>query len=239
MIYSRIDARVCIARIYDRFPVKSTAWEDACIRFVYSATRQLAIPSVYPIISATLTTVDNVAALPDGLESIYCVSVNGSRIESIDAGNFKAAADVANVIEHNAQGVSYGLNNNGEIMFVGTAKFIDEADKKIYYYASNSDGERSVTDTMYIPNNEELLEYLDWYILLRIMQKGTKIEGYGFSVNEYTNPAIQVKIAAKSARNSLSKLDRDAMYRVMVQKTSMLNSMDRYFITDYIDTRSE
>ena len=77
-----------------------------------------------------------------------------------------------------------------------------------------------------VPENEYVLDAIDWYILKRIIERGHKVPGYSLEArSEFTNPAIAWEQKRKLARNKITVMDEDEREKI--------SRIIRTFLLDY------
>lgn len=203
MIYSLISSKVCIGRTIERFNIDYAGLIPRVPNYIYSALREISrFPSAY----RTVFDIDMIAykgELPTDMSELLAVLYEGYRLPRVNYINENVAAD----IEANCHPTAYyQLDGNGNISTSFETGTISVIYKKLpIEYDTNSR-----LWFPQIPDVEDLLIALDWYILKRLLERGHDVVGYSLNNNnEYTNPALAWDKYKKVAYSSLNPIDFD------------------------------
>jgi len=128
----------------------------------------------------------------------------------------------------------YEVDNNGYI--ITSFESCDSGDLK--FYIKKLPSELDTTTNLYfplIPDDEDLITALEWYILKRLLERGHKVNNYSLSVNnEHLNPALAWDIWRKKAISSISSIDPDEREQISkVTRTFIQNA--NYYDTDALN----
>ncbi len=208
MTYKQINSKILIGTMFDRFNVDYTGFISRVPNMIHAAMRELNIySSLLNAISPDETVVvDYKCAIPDDCKILVGVSYLGYRLPRTDKLNQFIAEEMPKLVheEH-----SYQPDNNGYI--ITTFETSEEGELKFYYKTLPLELD-TVTNLYFplIPDNQDLITALEYYILKRLLERGHKIREFSLSTpNEYLNPAIAWERWSKIAKNSVLSLDAD------------------------------
>ena len=197
MIANIISSKVLIARVFDRFNIDYLGFVMRVPNWIYYAMKELdvQVPLQPKIIEAEV--VDYKVEIPKETHKLNAVSYEGRRLNCINTINQKTNDNMASLV-HSTE--SYEL---------APGYIITTFEKGIVkFYIDSIPIEYDTTSRIYfplIPENEELLIALEWYIILRLLQRGHAVGEYSLKVNnEYLNPAMAWEISKKKARNNVT-----------------------------------
>lgn len=235
MIYNYISSKVCVARVIDKFNIKSGGWVNRVPEYVNSFMR--ALGSYYATIDTKEdgTVEEYKCFLPCDLHNLTVIIYEGYRLPRTDVVNQKYADDVATQV-HSSESCELVPAGRGYIITT-----FEEGTVTFYYRKLPVEKERILN--LYfplIPDVEELFIALDWYIFERILQRGYIHPIYKIGA---ANPKLCVtsilygdngtKGAKQVARNSLISMDlesREQMSEVINTFIQDYNYLDRGLI---------
>lgn len=219
--------------MFDRFNVDYSGFIHRIPKWVFSAIRELDI-----FVSLVNETVDGEVAdykcaIPDNTKVLMGISYLGSRLPRTEEINMKTN-DESSKLAYDYH--SYTLDNNGYI--ITTFEECDLGELKFYIKKVNTELD---TDTnIYfplIPDNEDLITALEWYILKRLLERGHKIREFSLSANnEYLNPAIAWDKWKHIARNSVARIDADTREELSRLQCTLLTNKYYYSTEQFNNT---
>jgi len=224
MAYTKINSKVCVARIYDRFHVTYSDWVSRTPNWINSAIANIgAYPQLDRADPVVITIVDYKAAIPTDAKLLEAVIYNGVRIPRVDRIN---TGNTTNLENTSGLIYSYQLDNNGYIYTTFT-------DEDITLYYRELPVSLDATTGMYfpiIPDNEHLLEAIDFYLITRIVQRGHKVEGYTLNgATRLTNPALAWEHYRKIARSKIQPLDDEELHQISNLMGTFLINTNKYY----------
>lgn len=223
MIYKKINSKIIIARLFDSYNLDYSAFISRVPNWVFRAMRELSISNGLNPKIVKGTVEDYKCAIPDNAYELVAISYNGLRLPRLNKINENVNTDMEFLIHPKCK---YQLDNNGNI--ITTFK---EGDIKFYIKSIPSELD-TVTNLRFplIPDNEELINAIEWYILLRLVYRGHKILNLSLNNNnEFTNPALAWEKYKKRARNSIATLDEDDKKIITDLNTSFIKDYDNYY----------
>lgn len=85
-----------------------------------------------------------------------------------------------------------------------------------------------------VPDDENMLEALKWWIMLKILQKGTKHPTFNLRDNNmYINPGLAFEYYAKKARNSMGQMTSDQREELSTMLRTFLNNANKHYTINY------
>lgn len=220
MITTYLNGKTCIGRVYDRFPVNHHGWEVRAAYWISQGLKKMNIPLTLEPTTTHETLVEYKCKIPEKTAYIRGISWNGYRISRLGTRiNADAVQDLPILYDSTYW---YNIDVNGYLI-----SNLEEGEITIYTYKYIEDFDAE-TNAYYprVPDNEEVLEALDWYILLRMIQKGHEVKGFSLTANnEYINPGIAFDKAIKRARNSANSMDGETR--------EIISRLNRSLILDY------
>jgi len=220
MVTTYLNGKTCIGRVYDRFPVNHHGWEVRAAYWISQGLKKMDIPLILEPVTVAATLVEFKTRIPDKTAYIRGVSWNSYRIPRLGSRiNADPTLDLSNLGDSEYW---YNIDTNGYIV-----SNLEDEDITLYIYKYIDDFDAE-TNAYYprVPDNEEVLEALDWYILLRMIQRGHEVKGFSLTNNnEYTNPGIAFDQAMKRARNSVNAWDSE--------NRELISRLNRSFVLDY------
>lgn len=217
-----INSKICIARAYDAFNIDYNEWESRAPFWIASALREVNVPKILTFETVDAEVEEYKCDFPDNAQHIRGVSYLGYRLPRISRVNEASYSDMPDLYHDIAK---YDIHPSGYLYFT-----IEEGDVKIYItkIASEDDKETGLCYPL-VPDNEALLKAIDYYILLRIIQRGHNVPGYSLrDANPYTNPAQLWDRQMKKARNSLGAMSKEEREKVSKLQRSFLINSDRW-----------
>lgn len=222
-----ISSKVCIARAYDAFGIDYQEWEGRAPFWIGSAMREIKMPQMLFNTTEDATVEEYKCDLPANTQYIRGVSYDGYRIPRISRVNEATYSDMP---ERYHDAMKYDIDPRGYLFFT-----FEEADIQIHIakFLTDDDKETGLCYPM-VPDNEEVLKALDYYILLRIVQRGHNVPGYSLrDQNRYTNPAQLWASQIGKARNSLGAPTADQREMMSKLTRSLLINSDWYTDVDF------
>ncbi len=217
MIYNQISSDVCIARVFDRFNIEYSGFIARVPNWIFQAMGELDIYQAYTDYKVLSDITSFKAPIPPQTKEIMAVEYEGLRLRRIDAIN---NVEGNQTLLYHPKG-TYQISNGyiitsfeeGEVIFYIKAFPVVLNTNLNLYFPS-------------IPNDENVLTALDWYIFKRLLERGHEVYNYSLKENnEFTNPALAWEKWKKIARNSVIHIDSD--------ERAAISSMIRTFIQNY------
>lgn len=206
MIYKQISSKVVIGRVFEEFNIDYSGFVPRVPNWIHSAMRKLNLFVSLLNVTAESAVADYKVAVPSDCKLLLGCSYLGKRLPRTDKINQYVTDDMDSLVHDE---YSYQLDNNGYV--ITTFEECDADEFKFYY--KKLPVELDTTTNLYfplIPDDEELIEALSWYVVMRIMRRGHKVPGYSLKDNNvYTNPAMAWERHQKIAINSVTALDAD------------------------------
>jgi hypothetical protein len=209
--------------MFERFNIDYSGFISRVPNWIHAAMRDLSIYSALLNKTSPDTTVVDAykCAIPNDCKLLIGVSYLGLRLPRTDKLNQYVSDDMEMLIhsEH-----SYQPDNNGYI--ITTFETSEEGELKFYY--KTLPVELDATTSLYfplIPDDQNLIEALEWYILKRLLERGHKVREFSLTANnEYLNPAMAWDKHKLRARNSVLAMDLD--------ERNEISNMIRTFLYD-------
>jgi hypothetical protein len=215
MIYTYISSKICIARVFDKFNINYSGFINRVPNWIYEAMSKLDIPMSLHKTVITGSVVDFKCPIPPQTKNLKAVVYDNQILPVINDTSINNNIDL---FTHSSE--KYELSNGyivttfetGEVLFhIESLPVEFDTHNRIYFPL--------------IPNNEELLEALDNYILLRLLQRGHKVYNYSLSDNNpFTNPGIAWIQAIPIVRNNIAKLNGDERYDISMLVRSFIDN---------------
>lgn len=212
MIYTIVNSKVAIARTIARFSIPSTDWMPLTPLWVSDCLSDIGVYSETGITRVEVTVANNKFTLPCSMKLLKYVMYQKQRLPRINQVPGVNPDDAAD------NNINVHVSHNYELSKTGYCYTTFESGT-VYVYHSSLDTELdSETNLQYplIPDDDMLMDAMNWYILRRILEKGYKVPGYSLATSSfYVNPAMQYdgipgKAGAKAkAINSLIDSDED------------------------------
>lgn len=218
MIYRDISSRVLVARLGLNYTITGTDdWIPLVPSWIKKAMSIIKMPLAYKLQEPyDMPIVNRLGQLPCNLELVKYILKDNKALKYI--------ADGMTVIPENVDSVSdiyyYEYTRSGHIMCNFRSGTV-----QVYYTALDVEYDNKTgLQFPYIPYNELLLEALEQYVLLRILQKGGAVMGFNLKENnEFTNPGLAWKGSLDAIRIGLS----DDYTEVMRQLDDMTTAFIR------------
>ena len=221
MVYTYISSKVCIARVFDKYNIDYSGFIPRVPNWIYSAIASLEIPLILHNKTLEVEVLDYKALIPAETKIINAVSYEGKRLYRIGGVNEKDSEQMGLLIHPYEK---YELSNGYIITTFeeGTVKF----------YIQTLPVEFDTNLNIYfpiIPNNETLLEALDNFILMRVLQRGHVLNPYSLRDNNpFTNPALAWEQSKMAVKNSLTSLDNDARHEISMMLRTFIDNYSYY-----------
>ena len=223
MIYKKINSKVVISRILDTYNLDAESFVSRVPNWIYNAMRSMRIrANLIPAVVVSYVN-DYKCPIPDNTIELEAVTYNGFRLPRIDRINEQTNDDMGELYHPT---LKYQLDNNGYIITTFT-------NDKIRFYIRTFPTELDdVSRLMFplIPDNEDLLTALEWFILKQLLYRRYNLIGLSLRDNNpFTNPAIAWEKHKKIARNSLASLDDDEREQISIMIRSLITNYNRYY----------
>ena len=227
MIYDNISSREVIRRVYINFNIKTTDWESLTFDWINEA---IGLVRAYPMLvdcHQDLTLVSFRAKLPCDLKVLRGVTIDGVRQTVPKVARVYAQDSV--VLNGDGEQAIYELSKTGYIISSNETGTI-----RIHYKAfpTEFDDELNMEIPM-IVDNEKLLQFLEWYVLARILMRGYNHPVFKIGAqNPELDPMKQWKYWARRVPNSLNELSREErqlqseVWRTMITNPRVLAVTD-------------
>ncbi len=199
-----VSSKQVIARLLDGFKVDTSDWIIRSALWIQDAMFDMQLVKTFSVVRIPVTISGYKALIPPGLRSIEAVEINQKRLYRLDQINITTA---------NIQDIKIGVDTY-EVTTTGHLLFgVEEGEAFIYARSMPlepaSEGNTVVLYPM-IPNNFLLFEALEFYILLKLLQKGLKHPVFSLdSQNPVTNVYSRWKEARRRAQNNVTALSFD------------------------------
>jgi len=203
MTYKQISSKVCIGRVFDRFNIDYQGFIPRVPNWIHSAMNEMKVYTSMVAVTKDLEVIDYKCAIPDETKILDAVMYEGWRLPRIDVIN-ESDADIMEETWHPY--AKYQLDNNGYIITTFEAGDIRMFIRRLPVTFD------TVTNLWFpdIPENEDLLNALDWFILKRLLERGHKVNNYTLNTNNVSmNPELQWEKHRFIATNSLAAFDSD------------------------------
>ncbi len=215
MVYKQINSKIVIGTVFERFNIDYSGFVSRVPNWIHSAMRQMEIHT--SLISKTVDgeVVDYKCAIPSDCKILMGVSYLSKRLERTDKINQKVTDDMDSLVSSRN---TYELDNNGYI--ITTFETCDSGQLK--FYIKTLPLELDTTTNLYfplIPDNQDLLTALEWYVLQRLLERGHKVRDFRLNV-----VTAEFERWARIARNSVGKMDMD--------ERNEISNMMRTFLYD-------
>lgn len=260
MIYNKISGEVCVARVIDRYNIKTNDWITRSNEWIASCINKLRIITSFQSDFCDITVTNYRFKLPCDLTVLDAITYNGYRItlsNNVDNINHDVVSNPSGsyisrplnntipvddgiqfteTIENYTvlpihSIIKYTPNNNGWVDISN----LETGDIVLYY--KHLPIEYSKEYKVYfplVPDVEDVLELIDLYILIRILARGYKHEVYALqSGQHYLNPKLlfdKQMPIAKSAAKSFSGDQRRNITTLLTTFLQNTNSNTNYTI---------
>jgi hypothetical protein len=226
MVYNNISSKVCIARGFDRFNIDYSGFVGRVPSWIFSAMYELDLYLALKNETVTGTVVDYKCAIPPQTKILEGVGYEGFRLYRLGGINEQNSTNMANLMSLNykyelADGYIITTFETGTVTFYIKSLPVElDSNLKLYFPL--------------VPNDENVLNALDWYILKRLLERNHSIVPYSLKENnEFTNPAIAWEKAKKIARNSIITIDNDERHHMSMMIRSFIQDYDYYNSTGF------
>ena len=255
MIYNTVSGETCIARVLDRFNIKTNDWIPRSNEWIAAGLRKLELYTSLVPKHENIEFNNYRFKLPCDLQILDGITYNGYRLNinsNIDSFNH------SKIINQNSSYTSVAINNtipaDDGIQYVPQIEtYISLPVHNLIEYTPNNHGwvdlsniEMGTVCLYYralpvvysdiyktwfpsIPDNEYVLEALDWYILTFILSRGYKHETYSLtSAQQILNPDIRFNEAKKVAKRSARSISSDVRRNITAHLTTFLQNPNTY-----------
>lgn len=216
MIYNTISSKVCIARVFDRFNINYSGFIPRVASWIIQCMKELDIIQSLQNIRIDDTVVDYKCLLP--LQTIELLAVEYEDLQLRDIGAYSPVVSMFNRMHPTetyelTSGYIITSFEEGDISFyVKTLPIEFDNELKLYFPT--------------IPDNEDVLIALDWYIIKRLIERGHVIKPFDLTVNnEFINPGLAYEKQKRIARNSMAHISHTDREEISV--------LLKTFILDY------
>lgn len=227
MIYKVISSKVCISRVIENFNIDYSGFIPRVPTYVTDAMKEMRIIQNMTIEKASVTITNYKGELPTDMYQIAGVAYFGFRIPRVDRLNETIVDNMPTLIHPEYK---YQLDKAGNII-----PTFEEGELDVYYYKLPV--EFDTTTRLWFPNipdDIEVLNALDWYILMKIMRRGHNVPGYSFSDNNpFTNPAIAWEKGKQKAINSVGRLDNEDRKQLSDIMLNFIQDKNSYYVQDF------
>lgn len=225
MIYTQINSKLVVASLFDRFNIDYSGFIPRVPNWIHAAIRELDIyvSLIDDVVDGTVSNYK--CAIPSEAKALIAVSYLGVRLPRTDTLNMK---DNSTMDELSHDYHSYELTGDGYI--VTTFEECEEGELRFYIkkLATVLDSNLNIYFPL-IPDNQDLITALEWYILKRLLERGHRFEQFSLTANnEFTNPALAWEKWKRIARISVSRIDADEREQLSRMKCTLLTNKYYY-----------
>jgi hypothetical protein len=251
MIYTTISGETCIARVLDRYNIKTNDWIPRCNDWIVSALRKMRLYSSYEICYTELPFENYRFKLPCELLILDAVVYDGHRLNvnnSIGAFNHDKLMTSEGSITLRAINTTVPVDDGIQYVPIDEEYLTLPFSNTIEYTPNHhgwihlSNVESGLVTIYYrrlpveysedykiwfpkIPDKEEVLECIDWYVLTKILSRGYKHEVYSLtSAQQMLNPDIRFNETLKSARSAAKAISSDTRRLITSYLTTFLHN---------------
>lgn len=228
MNYKNINSKVVLGYIDNDYSIDSTDWINRSPLWIHSCMADLGcFPMLKQIYSENVTVANYMAKIPCDLKLLDAVIYNNYRLPLMGKSVGRHTALVP-YTDHPEQ--AYELRGDSYIITTfedGTVNFVYRA------IPVEQDPDSGVWFPL-IPDKYEVIEAMQHFILMKIIQKGYSVEGFSLKDNNpatnpylayYGNERIGIVGSQKKARNAMVNMDPD--------HRKLMSDITRTFIYDY------
>lgn len=234
MAYKQVNSGTIIGSIIERFNIDYGDFIPRTPNWIHKAMASMGIYEslIDDIVNGQI--IDYKAAIPDECLLLNGITYLGLRLPRLDRINEGTTDDMSSLTHNDFK---YQLTNNGYI--ITTFKSCDLGDIK--FYIKKLATELDSTTKLYfplIPDSEDLITALEWYILKRLLERGHKVGNFSLSVNnEYLNPGIAWDKYKKIAESAIRPIDPDEREQISrIHRSFLVNR--NYYSNDALNTKS-
>jgi hypothetical protein len=221
MVYTYISSRVCIARVFDRYNIDYSGFIPRVPNWIYNAMSQLELPITLHNKTVVSQVVDYKCIVPPETKIINGISYENKRLYRIGGINEKDATTMGLLIHANEK---YELSNGYIITTFETGE--------VTFYIQTLPVEFDSKLNLYfplLPNNETLLNALDSFILMRLLERGHKVNDFNLKEgNPFMNPALTWNNSKQAVKNSITALDHDSRHEISMMLRSFIDDYSNY-----------
>lgn len=224
MAYENISSRVFIARLENNFNIDYSDHHSRIAEWVAACIALLKVPIYLEPARKCTPVVNYRAKLPCNIKLIEAIEYNGARVEQLNIVNGISSCDLTKAAPY-----YYEVLGDSNISF--SVEEVDAEDFIIFYRRLPVDFD-AATKVYFpiIPDTEPLHDAIDYYLLMRILQRGHVHPIFNLKDNSpYTNPALAWDTKKKQARNSFSVIDPNVRKQLNILLTAFLVNPDAYF----------
>ncbi len=231
MTYENITSRVFIARLENNFNIDYSDHHARVAEWVAQAIGLLKIPVALSTGRKCIQVIDHRAKLPCDIKLIEAISYKGSRIQDLShIINGNSNCDLDSNQSNSEPLINYYQKlGNG---WISTSFANADAKDFIIYYkhlAVEYDDQAKVYYPI-IPNSEPLLDAIDYFLLMRILQRGHVHSTYNIgSPNAVINPMLIWESKKKQARCGITVIDPDTRKQLSIILSSIALNPDAYY----------
>ena len=231
MTYENITSRVFIARLENNFNIDYSDHHSRVAEWVAQAIGLLKIPVALSIGRKCIPVINYRAKLPCDIKLIEAIKYKGVRIQDLSHiinGNSNCDLESDNPGSEKLVNYYQKLGNG----WISTSFSEANAEDFIIYYkhlAVEYDDQSKVYFPI-IPNSEPLLDAIDYFLLMRILQRGHSHPIYNIgSTNPVINPMLIWQSKIKQARCGITVIDPDTRKQLSIILSSIALNPDAYY----------
>ena len=202
MVTQFTSAKELIARIEHDFTIDFSDWIAKAPLWLADALAQLDVVDVWIDTFKEIDIVDYRGTMPCNVKMLRGIDHNGLRLKS----RHKIISPFYDRSWLFLSNEAYELHGDRNIITSfreGTVTVLYKTPAVEYWQEHNITLPR-------IPDNPFVIEALKWFVMMRILQKGTKHPTFSLRENNvYVNPAMAWTAASKRAKNHISRLTPD------------------------------
>lgn len=225
MIYRQISSKIVIGSIFDRFNIDYGGFVSRVPNWIHRAMSSMNLNMELLDDTVDSAVVDYKATIPDECKLLVGVTYLDKRLPRLGYQNQTLATNMPTLIHDQ---FSYELNKNGYIITTFETAELGE----LKFYIKKLPSELDATTNIYfplIPDDNKLIDALEWYILKRLLERGHKVGEFSLAKNNtFLNPAMAWEIARKKAINSIEAMDADERQQVSKIKRDFIQDYDYY-----------
>lgn len=234
MIYNRISSKYFVASVTDRFNIKDFDFEPRVPFWVGRALQRIKVYNLLEPKKLKTDIIDYKVKLPCHLKLVERIVYDGQPLYSNQIINRVNVNDIENLNSTLknviGQTKSVEFDGNGYAIFS-----FEEGEIEIYYLGMPVEyDERTNTYFPEIPDNEQLKDCIEWFILMSMLMRGYIHPIYSLSDRSVANingtivsnnPMIMFEATKKAARNSVQSMSP--------VEREMVSQLLREFVSNY------
>ena len=226
MVYSWTCGKEVIGRIDNDLSIDFADWIAKAPLWIADGLAQLNIRAAWKASSDVITIEGHTGMLPCNLKLLIAIDYNGERMNTTSkiSSPFFERSSLFNSPH------TYEVDTNGNFLttFEDGEVTVLSMKAPVEYWQEHN------IFMPQVPNNPFVLEALKWFVMFRILQKGTKHPIFNLrDQNPYTNPGIAWDMYSKKARNSVSTLTSDERENLSKFLRTFLNDINYHNSSSY------